>query len=141
MVGLIDIAPARTSVQIGVYSIEVTGVTVEGIAHLLGRFSELRELMAGREVSADRLLAAGGAAVAAIIAAGTGKLGDAAHEAAAGSLAVDEQLELLAAIISLTFPRGAGRFLDQLAGLSTGLLAAAAPAKASHTSSPSPPSN
>ncbi len=76
MVGLIDIAPATEIVQAQGKPVTVNGVSAKGLAHLLARFPELRRLMTGQEVQADQLLALGGDAVAAIIAAGCGYPGD-----------------------------------------------------------------
>jgi hypothetical protein len=122
MVGLIDIAPLTKTVTIRDVAVEVSGVSVRGIAQLLARFPELRALMAGREVAIENLLSLGGEVVAAIIAAGTGVPGDAAAERAADRLSLDEQADLLVAILELTMPRGFGPFVEKLSrlGLSPG---------------------
>ena len=78
------------------------------------RFPELRALISGREVGLDQLLALGGDIIAAVIAAGCGQVGDALAEDAAGRLALDDQAELLAAIMTLTMPQGIGPFVDKL---------------------------
>jgi hypothetical protein len=76
MVGLIDIAPSVETVDMQGTSVTVHGVSAKGLAHLLGRFPELRMLMTGQEVETPALMAMGGDAVAAIIAAGCGYPGD-----------------------------------------------------------------
>ena len=76
MVGLIDIAPSVETVDVQGTSVTVHGVSAKGVAHLLGGFPELRKLMTGQEVEAEQLMAIGGDAVAAIIAAGCGYPGD-----------------------------------------------------------------
>ena len=43
-----------------------------------------------------------------------GQAGDAQAEAAAGRLGLDDQAELLAAIMTLTMPQGIGPFVDKL---------------------------
>jgi hypothetical protein len=48
MVGLIDIAPAAETVDVPGTSVTVHGVSAKGLAHLLGRFPELRKLMTGQ---------------------------------------------------------------------------------------------
>ncbi len=58
--------------------------------------------MTGQEVEAEQLMAMGGDAVAAIIAAGCGYPGSEEAEAVAGSLAIDAQADLIAAILRLT---------------------------------------
>jgi hypothetical protein len=47
----------------------IHGISASGLAHLLGRFPGLRKLMTGQEVGIEQLMAMGGEAVAAIIAA------------------------------------------------------------------------
>lgn len=122
MVGLIDIAPLTKTVTICDVTVNVSGVSARGIAQLLARFPELRALMTGREVAIENLLSLGGDVVAAIIAAGTGVPGDTAAEQAADKLSVDEQADLLVAIIELTMPRGLGPFVEKLSrlGLASG---------------------
>ena len=114
MVGLLDIAPLTQTVTVRDHPIEVTGVSANGLAQLLLRFPELRALISGRDVGLDQLLALGGDIIAAIIAAGCGQAGDAEAEAAAGRLGLDDQAELLAAIMTLTMPQGIGPFVDKL---------------------------
>ena len=117
MAGLLDIAPAVDTVDVRGAAIEVFGVSAKGFTVLLGRFPELRMMMAGREVEVDRLMEMGGDAVAAIIAAGIGHPGDKDQEAAASRLGVDIQADFLAAIIRLTFPNGLGPFMEKLTAL------------------------
>jgi len=121
MPGLLDIAPSSEIVTIRGAAVEVTGVSAQGFAELLGRFPELRKLMTGMEVNPDALFAVAGAAVAPIIAAGTGSPGDDAAEAVAARLSVDEQAELLEAVFRQTFPRGIGPFAKRLAALGASL--------------------
>ena len=132
MVGLVDIAPITTSVAIRGQDITITGVSARGIASLLARFPELRALMTGREVALDELLRLGGDVISAIIAAGTGAPGDAQAEKAADNLSLEEQADLLAAIVELTMPRGLGPLVERLSRL--GLLAGGASAMQATTS-------
>jgi hypothetical protein len=115
MVGLLDIAPLTQTVTIRDQPIEITGISAKGVAQLLLRFPELRALISGRDVGFDQLLALGGDIIAAVIAAGCGQAGEAEAEAAAGRLSLDDQAELLAAIMTLTMPQGIGPFVDRLA--------------------------
>lgn len=137
MPGLLDIAPSREVVTIRGTAVEVTGVSAQGFAELLGRFPELRKLMTGIEVEVDSLFRLAGSAIAPIIAAGTGAPGDDKAEAVAGSLSVDEQSELLEAIVRQTFPKGIGPFAARLGGLAQSLGAGASPT-APATKSPRP---
>lgn len=134
MVGLVDIAPLTSTVSVRGQEITVTGVSARGIAHLLARFPELRALMTGREVALDDLLKLGGDVVCAIIAVGTGSPADEAAEKAADNLTLEEQADLLAAIVELTMPRGLGPLVERLSRL--GLLAGGASAMQATTSPP-----
>ncbi len=117
MVGLIDIVPATESVVAGGESVTVHGVSASGIAHLLGRFPDLLTLMAGKEIGTEKLIAMGGEAVGAIIAAGCGYPGNSNAESIASRLPVGEQTDLLSAILRLTMPQGVGPFVEKLAML------------------------
>lgn len=137
MVGLIDIAPRAETVVIHGTTVGVHGISAKGVAHLLGRFPELRMLMTGHEVEAAQLMAMGGDAVAAIIAAGCGYPGDEKAEDVAASLSIDAQADLLAAIVRLTLPAGLGPFVEKLTALG-GILDAAPSVTAPASSSPKP---
>lgn len=69
MVGLLDIAPVAEKVTVRGRQLHVYGVSAKGLAYLIGRFPEIRQMMVGKSVDASRLLAIGGDAVEAIIAA------------------------------------------------------------------------
>ena len=97
MVGLIDVAPSVETIVVQSAPVAVHGISAKGLAILLGRFPELRKLMTGQEVETEQLMAIGGDAVAAIIAAGCGYPGDDAAESVASKLSLDAQADLLAA--------------------------------------------
>ncbi len=128
MAGLVDIAAITEKVTVAGTAIEVPGVSAAGVASLLARFPELRKLMTGISVAAEDLLKVGPAALAAILAAGTGAPGDEAAEAAATRLPLGDQADLLAAILRVTLPGGIDPFVEKLAGL--GLLVEGKPAAA-----------
>lgn len=117
MIGLIDMAPSTDTVEVQGTSVAVHGVSASGLAVLLGRFPDLRKLMTGLEVETAQLMAIGGEAVAAIIAAGCGYPGDEKAEAVAGKLSLDAQADFLAAILRLTLPKGLGPFVEKLTAL------------------------
>ena len=137
MVGLIDIAPHVEIVDAQGTPVAVHGISAKGVAHLLGRLPELRKLISRQEVEASQLMAMGGDAVAAIIAAGCGYPGDEKAETVAGMLAIDAQADLLSAIIRLTLPAGLGPFVEKLTALG-GILDAAPSATAPVSRSPKP---
>lgn len=144
MPGLLDIASAPARVEVRGVKVDVFGVSAEGVAYLLTNFPEIKALFAGKEVSFDTATLATKAprAIAAIIAAGTGNAGNADAEAIAASLAVDEQAELLAKIIELTFPRGLGPFVEAVSRLAaTASESSDAITKGPATISPSPSKN
>ena len=140
MVGLVDIAPITQNVVIRGNDITVTGVSAKGVALLLSRFPDLRALITGREVALEQILRLGGDVVSAIIAAGTGSPGDAAVEAAVDNLTLEEQADILGAIIHLTMPAGVGPFVEKLSNL--GLTASGGGGSAMQgTKSPKPSKN
>jgi hypothetical protein len=125
MVGLIDIAPRTETVLVQGTPVPVHGISAKGLAHLLGRFPELRKLMTGQEVEIEQLMAMGGDAVAAIIAAGCGYPGDQHAEDVAASLTLEAQVDLLGAVLRLTLPGGFGPFVEKLTALGGLILPAA----------------
>lgn len=142
MPGLLDIASTPARVEVRGVMVDVFGVSAEGIAYLLSNFPEIKALFMGKEVSfdADTLVTKAPKALAAIIAAGTGNVGNAEAEAIAASLGVDEQAELLAKIIELTFPRGIGPFaeaVNRLAATASGSSVGTTKEAASTSRSPS----
>ena len=139
MVGLVDIAPVTSTILVRGQDITITGVSARGIALLLARFPELRAVITGREVAMDDLLKLGGDVIAAIIAAGTGVPGDAQAEAAADNLTLEEQADLLGAIVELTMPRGLGPLVERLSRL--GLLAGGGASAMQAATSPQPSKN
>jgi hypothetical protein len=108
----------------------VHGISAKGLAHLLGRFPELRKLRTGQEVEIEQLMVMGGDAVAAIIAAGCGYPGDHDAENVAATLAIETQVDLLGAVLRLTLPGGFGPFVEKLSALGD-LIVPAGPTSAS----------
>ena len=137
MTGLLDIAPAVETVEVRGTSVDVYGVSAKGVAHLLGRFPELRALMSGVEVETDKLMAMAGDAIAPMIAAGCGEPGNKKAENAAAKLAVGDQADLLSAILELTFPKGIGPLVEKLTAMG-GLVDIEASPKVQDTNSAKP---
>lgn len=118
MVGLLDIAPSTRTVSVGGADIAVFGVSAHGIAYLITRFPELREMVGEdlENISSDTIAKTIPDAIAAIISAGCGYPNNAEAEAQAARLSADAQLDLLSAIIELTLPKGVGPFLEKFNG-------------------------
>lgn len=110
-----DLAPTET-VMVRGKPVPVVGVPVKDIAALLIRFPEFGALfgMANKTLDTARLLGMGDAVVAAIIAAGLGRLGDQEEEAIASGLVLEEQFDLIEAVMRLTMPKGAGPFVTRV---------------------------
>lgn len=123
MPGLKDIAPSFTTVEVKGVAVPVTGVSALGVAYLFNRFPIVREMLSGKEVdlSVDALAALAPDAVAAIIAVGTGCVGDPEAEAVAASLGVEHQVQLLEAIIKETMPNGVAPFVEKLSAMTKGV--------------------
>jgi len=121
MADLLDIAPSTAVevVKIGDQRIIVRGLHGDAIASIVARFPELGLMLGGGADIGTRLIERLGSAIGPIIAAGCGHLGDEKYEQHAGTLLVQDQLKLLQAIISLTFPNGLASFVETLATLVT----------------------
>ena len=114
MVGLLDIAPTMKEV----HGVDVYGISSESLVILFRRFPSLAELSVGNGINAQELLKIGPEAVAAIIAAGCGSIGDEKAEKIASKFGVEMQMDLLTEIGGLTFPSGFGPFVARLASFS-----------------------
>jgi hypothetical protein len=121
MVGLLDIAKLKDSVEIRGTNIEVNGITAFHIVMLFRLYPELRKLMTGMQDPdiIQSLVNQAPMAVADIIVMGTGG-GNATGEErdrmveAAQGLSVGEQYAILEKIGILTFPQGPKSFLDRV---------------------------
>ena len=130
MASLLDIAPVTETVSINGTGVTVTGVSAQGVAHLLSRFPEIRMMMTGKAPDPARLVEMGGEAIAALIAAGTGHPGDQQHEAIASTLSMEAQMDLISSIIRVTLPGGPGPFVEKLTALMAGVGAHSSSAQA-----------
>jgi hypothetical protein len=122
MTGLMDIVPSIKSVPIQGTPVTVPGVSATGIASLLGRFPELKNLMNGKDAkfTAESLMTSAPTAIAAILAAGTGAPGNPKAEEIAAGLPLNDQLLLLEAIMEVTMPGGLVPFVERLTKLMAG---------------------
>lgn len=117
MASLLDVAAVPRTVEINGIQVAVYGVSAQGVASLMARFPAFGKFMSGTNPSTEELMKVGPEALAAFIAAGTGKLDDPEAEKIAGTLSVGSQLELVDMILKLTFPRGVGPFVQKLRDL------------------------
>lgn len=123
MASLTDIADLSEEVTIRGTIITVKGIDATGIAYLLDKFPDIRKLMSHRaeDVTAEALIQLAPEALAAVIASGVGKTGDVETEKVALSLTIGEQFLIINPLLRLTFPQGAGPFVEQLAALFQGV--------------------
>jgi hypothetical protein len=140
MADLLDIAPSSSVevVKVDGKRIIVRGLHGDAIASIVSRFPDLAVLLSGGGNLGPRLIERFGAAIGPIIAAGCGHLGDEKYEQRARELLVEDQLNLLKAIIGLTFPNGIASFVEKLATLVTSADEGAKPIKVRLRKSPSP---
>jgi hypothetical protein len=120
MASLLDITNTARTVPIQGQDVAVYGLSGEAIAALMVRFPEIGKALAAGGSSALSREALGKMApelIGAILAAGTGHVGERNHEEAARRLAVGDQAELFDEVLRLTFPRGLGPLLEKLTGL------------------------
>jgi hypothetical protein len=142
MADLLDIMPATAVevVKINGNRVIVRGLSGPAIAAIVARFPELAAVIGGG-LGGTRLIAQFGHAIGPIIAAGLDKLGQEEYEQAASKLPVDDQLELINAIIGLTFRKGPLSFVEKLTALLTGVDEGAKPLKLRLRKSRSPSQN
>jgi len=114
MPGLVDIGPMYEEVDIGSAKIEVSGITAEGAFHLLRRFPEIRKAMSGVSVDVEELMGLGPEIISAVIAAGIGFPNDKVQEAAARKLSIGHQVDVVSAILRVSFPKGLGALVQQV---------------------------
>jgi hypothetical protein len=137
---LLDIAPSTAVevVRIDDKRIIVRGLHGDAIASIVARFPELGVLLGSGNNIGPRLIERFGSAIGPIIAAGCGHLGDEKYEQRAATLQVEYQLQLVKAIIGLTFPNGLTSFIGKLMTLMTGAVDEQKVIKVRLKTSPSP---
>ena len=114
---LADLAPMSEDVAIGDSYITVTGISAKSGLEIFKRFPKILGMVSGDGFNLGEFLTVAPDAVAAIIAAATGELGNEAAEEAAGNLPVETQFDILEAIGRLTFTRGFAPFAERIMAL------------------------
>jgi hypothetical protein len=117
MPSLVDITPLTLEIA----GIPVKGISGRGIGMLLARFPVLRQVMLERAAKPDDLIEIAPDAVAAIIAAGIGRPGDADEEARADELPIGLQIAFLTAIWKVSFPNGLGDVVTAMTAIASAL--------------------
>jgi hypothetical protein len=113
---LADISAQTADVQIGDNVIRVHGISAGKALEIFKRFPTLGKMLGG-EFKASDILGSMPEAVAAIIAASVGGLGDPAQEEYAANIPMETQFDLLEAIGGLTFKIGFGPFARRIMAL------------------------
>lgn len=142
MASLLDIAPAavkRTTVRVHGVDLDVRGVSLGDISHLIARFPEVKDLFGGKDVdiTVDMLVERAPTLINAVIACGTGNRGDAEAESIADGLTIEDQAAVLDAILAETFKGGVGPFVERMRHLMGA--ASASGTKVLASSTPKPP--
>lgn len=132
MPGLNDIVPVTREVQ----GVTIRGVSARNLANLFEQFPQLGELSMGRNIGAQ-LVTLAKDALGTIIAAGTGEMGSKEAVGVADNLPLETQLDLIEAIIQLTFPKGPSSFVARLQSAQASVVGPLAPSKAPDTISES----
>lgn len=122
MVSILDITPSTTrgvAVTVRGQDVEVRGISLGDIAYLIQNFPEVRDLFSGKDVQfdIDSLLTRAPEVVYGIIACGTGVRGNEQGTATIKALTLEEQTDLLDAILRETFKGGLGPFVAKVKGM------------------------
>jgi hypothetical protein len=113
---LADLAPMSEDIAIGDNHLTVYGISAKNGLEIFKRFPKLVGMMGGG-FDLGTFLTVAPDAVAAIIAAATGNLGDEAAEEAAANLSIETQFDILEAVGRLTFTKGFAPFVDRIMAL------------------------
>ncbi len=120
---LLDIGPMSINVPVGIEgkSLAVYGVSAKGLFVVFQRYPEVGQWFKGSaagKFDPKALIAEAPDAIAAVIACGCGAPGNEEAEKAAERLSVEAQLDVLEAILKLTFTKGFGPFVQRIVALS-----------------------
>ncbi len=121
--GLLDVLPQSEVVEVNGKKLEVYGISARGVGELLTRFPDLVKLFDAAvegDVKTDILKTVAPAAIAPIIAAACGNIGDANAEAIAEHLSIETQVQILDAARRLTFKEGLGPFVRRFESMMGG---------------------
>jgi hypothetical protein len=114
---LADLAPMSEDVAIGDSFLTVHGVSAKAGLEIFKRFPKILGMVSGDGFNLGAFLTVAPDAVAAIIAAASGDLGNEAAEEAASNLSVEAQFDILEAVGRLTFTKGFAPFVERIMAL------------------------
>ncbi|MDE2467227.1 MAG: hypothetical protein KGL35_00360 [Bradyrhizobium sp.] len=114
MADIFDIVASTETVKLGGVAIEVGGVPLGDFLKIVKRFPAVIAALKREQVEPAVWFDCGAEAIAALLAAGVGKLGDADAEARIGRFPGAYQLALLKSIMAQTMPDGPGPFVREL---------------------------
>lgn len=115
---LLDIGAPFENVPVGDKKLAVYGLSMENLIDLIQRFPEAGQWLGPDSVDMKAMLAAAPKLLQAVIASATGTPGDEDAENIAARLAIEVQLNIVQAVIRLTFKDGFGPFVERIAELS-----------------------
>ena len=114
---LTDLAPMYEDVPISDSFLRVSGISAKTGLEIFRRFPKISGMTSGTAFNLGTFLAAAPDAVAAIIAAATGDLGDEGAEQAASELPLDIQCDILEAVGRWTFTKAFAPFAERIMAL------------------------
>lgn len=119
MVSLLDITPSsarHVQVEVRGQKVDVNGISLGDIAYLIQAFPEVKDLFSGKDVnlSIDDILQQAPGMVYELIACGTGSRADTKAIGVASNLSIEEQAELMEAIMGETFKGGLRPFVERV---------------------------
>jgi hypothetical protein len=117
---LADLAPMSEDVPIGDSYLTVHGISAKAGLEIFKRFPKLVGMISGEAFNLGAFLTVAPDAVAAIIAAATGDLGDEVAEGKAAGLGIETQFDILEAVGRLTFTKGFAPFAERVMALAGG---------------------
>lgn len=114
---LTDLAPQSKTVPIGDQSLTVHGISAKTGLEIVKRFPGVLGMVTGEKFDLAKFIAVAPDAVAAIIAAAAGQLGNATAEEVAAGLGLEYQMDILEAVGGMTFTKGFAPFAQRIMAL------------------------
>lgn len=119
MAGLADLVVRTETVEIQGETLEVHPLNFDTIGKLLQRFPEFGKLAAGGKLDAASLFSLGPEFIGAFLASGLQRNWSPQVEEIVRELSIDEQIQIFAAILKISMPRGIGPFVKTVEAAAT----------------------